>query len=441
MSSICLLSLSRIADDPRVRRQGDAFARAGWRVVGVGAPGATSDAPAWPIYVDRIDVIKDGGATGTIDPVAATHTPSFPPSSAWRTAPILRYPLVRKLLRPGHRAIRLAQKILVWWRRETAFDIYWSWTAVRELYETASAFSPDIWLANDWTALPVAARLARERGGRYGYDTHELAVEEYAERWKWRVLERPIVRAVEKGTIAGAAVVSAVSMGIAAHLQKLYGLPIEPLVIRNTPSYIGVLPRQTGARIRILYHGIVAEGRGIEATIDSVPLWRSEFDLTIRGPGDPTYINKLRGRIDNLRIAGRVAVAPPVPMLDLVRAASAFDVGFFALPSHSHHNTFALPNKFFEYAMAGLALCVSDLPEMGDLIRQHNMGVTLPTLSPEGIAEVINRLDRSAVDRYRANALAAARVLCWERESERLVQAYAGALDSTKGNELRQIAR
>ena len=57
-------------------------------------------------------------------------------------------------------------------------------------------------------------------------------------------------------------------------------------------------------------------------------------------------------------------------MTALVREASAYDVGLFALPGNSRHNEFALPNKFFEYVMAGLALCVSDLPEMARLVRQ-----------------------------------------------------------------------
>src|SRR5687767_578363 len=46
---ICVLALSRIADDPRVRRQCDTFHRAGWNVTAVGLPGARSPGPDWPI--------------------------------------------------------------------------------------------------------------------------------------------------------------------------------------------------------------------------------------------------------------------------------------------------------------------------------------------------------------------------------------------------------
>jgi hypothetical protein len=59
------------------------------------------------------------------------------------------------------------------------------------------------------------------------------------------------------------------------------------------------------------------------------------------------------------------------------------------------------------------------------------LGVTLPSLDPMAIAEVINALDRETIDRYKRNALAAARELCWERESERLLTAYAAALQQT----------
>ncbi len=51
--AICVLSLSPIADDPRVRRQGEAFHRAGWTVIAVGLPGARSPEPGWRIMTSK----------------------------------------------------------------------------------------------------------------------------------------------------------------------------------------------------------------------------------------------------------------------------------------------------------------------------------------------------------------------------------------------------
>jgi glycosyltransferase involved in cell wall biosynthesis len=159
--------------------------------------------------------------------------------------------------------------------------------------------------------------------------------------------------------------------------------------------------------------------------IDSVAIWRPEFHFTIRGPENPGLSHALRTRIRDLGLADRVELAPAVPMTELVRAASAFDIGFFVFPDDCWHNRFVLPNKFFEYVMAGLALCVSDLPEMARLVNAYELGVLVPRVDPGAIAAAVNSLDRERIDRCKQNALAAARELCWEREAAELIGAYA----------------
>jgi glycosyltransferase involved in cell wall biosynthesis len=153
-------------------------------------------------------------------------------------------------------------------------------------------------------------------------------------------------------------------------------------------------------------------------------LWRPEFDLTIRGPENGDYSETLRQRIRDAGIEDRARLVPPVPMTELVKEATAFDVGFFALPGHSRHNEFALPNKFFEYLMAGLALCVSDLPEMAALVRHYRAGELISNVDPAAIAQTINSFDRKRIDECKRNALSAAEELCWEREASRFVEAY-----------------
>jgi glycosyltransferase involved in cell wall biosynthesis len=391
---VCLLSLSAIADDPRVRRQGDAFARVGWEVVGVGLPGARSVPPNWPI-LDRPVCI--GGMS--------------------------RRDRIAKKLK------RAVAFFLVRLEPRFAEAVYWRcYEDGRRLYELASTIEAHLWLANDWSSLPIAARLVREKGGAYGYDSHEFAREEFAEQLWWRFWKRPFVCAIEGRFMGEAAVVSAVSPGVSESLDQLDQLRHPSLVIRNTPPYEQASFRPTGERIRVLYHGIVAPGRGLEAAIDSVPSWRPGFELAIRGPENPDFSAALRARIDKLRISHRVRLLPPVPMMELVRGAMTFDIGFFALPNHSQHNKFALPNKFFEYMMAGLALCVSDLPEMAGLVRKYDLGVLIPRVDPLAIADAINSLDRVKIDAFKRNALVAARELCWEQEAEAMLDAYQEAI-------------
>ena len=504
---ICLLALSPIVDDPRVRRQGDLFYGRDWGVTAVGMPGGHSAAPIWRILskpaAGRCRIAhptaanQDAGSPGpvTVIPALAAQPIASGSFARWRHGvsdrlsdrpqlwklalrswrgvrfglllPRRSYaavrraqhcvkPVVRSMayrfglldrLRPlldssavtalrqrGISAsLRYASRMLaVRIRPQHAEQVLWDdlpySPQLRAMYEAASRVDADIWVANDWTALPLAARLAREKGGIFVYDTHEFATEEFAEQAHWRRWRRAVVCAVEAKYIRDAAVVSAVSDGIARHLDALYDLPRPALAIRNTPSYEAHAFRSTGSHARVLYHGIVAPGRGLEAAIDSVAQWESRFDLTIRGPDNPEFTPLLRHRIATLGLEDRVHIVPPVPMTALVREAAAFDVGFFALPGHSHHNQFALPNKFFEYTMAGLALCMTDLPEMARLMQEYDLGVTFPKVEPGLIAQAVNALTPERIDHCKRNALAAARELCWDREAERLVSAYTAAV-------------
>ena len=389
--TICILAISTITDDPRVRRQAEVFHRAGWKVVAVGIPGGKAPPPAWPILT------RDNVPSGPAE---------LPP-----------------IMLPA-----------------AAQESYWNWFAgLADVYRCAQHVNAAVWLANDWNMLPIAATLARDKGGLYGYDTHEFATEEYAEKPEWCREWRPIVNAIEQQFIGGAVVVSAVSSGIAHGLDKLYQLPRPTLTIRNTCDFEDVRYRPTERdRIRVLYHGIIVPNRGIEASIESVLQWRPEIMLTIRGPENPQFSPGLREQVANLGLADRVELAPPVPMTALVREAALFDVGLFALPGHSRHNEFALPNKFFEYLMAGLALCTTELPEMAGVIRKYDVGVTITRVEPDAIAAAVNSLTPDRIDHYKRNSLAAARELCWERESQLLVGAYEAALTKTSARSLNE---
>lgn len=494
-ASIGIIALSQIPDDPRVRRQGDAFSSAGWAVVGIGLAGAKSALPSWPV-LDENDLapipVCVSPALGASPPAQPILIP--PPREKFLLDGLtLPRKLLKLVLNPGelYFAVRkrifdagkrlglkkprlkgpsvsrlckvVAQSSGFRWVMQRGVQVqrhgthrigqvryvmrmqaprFWPpavektfWrlnSRFNDLYRLGGGHKPDIWLANDWTALPIARRLARENGGILVYDTHELAADEYTERLLWQLLHRPVTVAVEKECLKEAALVTCVSDGIADRLQELYGLKERPLVIRNTPSYQEMPFRPTGERIEVLYHGIVAPGRGLEECIRSVAEWRPEFALTIRGPSSESYKAQLEEAIRGAGVEGRVTLVPPVPMVDLVRAANVFDVGLFALPDHSRHNRFALPNKFFEYTMAGLALCVSDLPEMARLVKDHDLGILFSGMEPAAIAAAINSLDRTSIDRYKRLSLEAAQQLNWQKESEKLVSLCSRLVEANR---------
>jgi glycosyltransferase involved in cell wall biosynthesis len=332
------------------------------------------------------------------------------------------------IARQRYRAAYVARSVLAHLRPEQAEALYWSWASVNAIYRAASRVDANVWVANDWLMLPVAARLAREKGGYYVYDTHEFAVDEYRERLKWRIFQRPIVKALESRYIRDASAVSTVSEGIATALQKIYALPERPLVVRNTPHYSSPPGQEAGPRIRVLYHGIIAPVRGLEPLIASVKHWEPEYELTIRGPVEESYRRTLEGLVAANGVADRVALAPPVPMIDLVREAALFDIGFFAMPNLSQQHQYVLPNKLFEYIMAGLAVCVSDQPEMRQIVETHGVGLIMPGIDEKQIADAVNSLTPDRIKEFKARSRETAKILCWEHEAELLIAAWSADL-------------
>src|SRR5205807_2315349 len=71
----------------------------------------------------------------------------------------------------------------------------------------------------------------------------------------------------------------------------------------------------------------------------------------------------------------------------------------------SWNNRVCLPNKIFEYAMAGLAVFASDLPEMRALVERHGLGSVFAERDPAAIARALNEATPGRLEEARANAL------------------------------------
>jgi glycosyltransferase involved in cell wall biosynthesis len=124
----------------------------------------------------------------------------------------------------------------------------------------------------------------------------------------------------------------------------------------------------------------------------------------------------------------RVKIIPPVPYEELLEWTSSADIGLnVASPTYSLNVKYFLPNKLFEYLMAGVPVLTSPLPAMVEVVKSHDAGQILPSLEPEEIGKAINAMlaDPAALARMSSNALAATREeYNWEKECEKLIALY-----------------
>ncbi len=388
----CIISFTPVTDEPRVLRQASALLDSGWEVTLCGFTGRQPK----PAHCRLIEVAHVGRSFG----------------------------LVKRILTACK--LRLSR-----WNADFAEDYYWSRDGYAGIYQHIAYVEGrdyDFVAAHDYFAAPIAARLAAKCGAKYTVDCHEYAIEQYLHDPQWVKLQRPWIHALQKRFLPRAAVLTTVCDSIAEQLQNDYHPPTAPVVVRSTPMYQEMPFRPAREVITVLYHGLVCSMRGLEATIASVPLWRPEFRLIIRGPSTDAYRDSLRRLVAKHNVAGRVDIEPPVLASQMVSTANRADIGYFVQEDASRHKRFALPNKLFEYIMAGLALCVGDLPEMALVVRRHDVGRLVPGTDPEHIAAVINSLSRHEIDAYKRKSLQAAKELCWEQESTIMLDAYRRAL-------------
>lgn len=293
----------------------------------------------------------------------------------------------------------------------------------------SSSYPVDLILCHDHYTAPLAEQLSKIFQCNYLIDVHEHALTQNqppSGSWKkyiWK-LRRRYVNNIQKKYFPKAQALTTVSEGIAISLQKEYALASKPTVIRSMPFYTAspFRPLEKGRPIKLLYHGNLSPDRGLEECIQAMAFCDERFSLTLRGSGDwdPHYHTLLLKLASKSPACDRIYFEPPVPFDHIISEASLFDIGLFIPHHHTLQQLHALPNKFFEYIMAGLMLAVSDLPDIAHLVHHHDLGLLLPESSPQKIAYALNHLSEEVINRHKQNALRAAKALCWEKEAEKL---------------------
>jgi glycogen(starch) synthase len=377
---IAVLSFTSIEEDSRVRRSIEALAARGHEVTALGYGRQFSPTVA------LIRLPDAGGVAAHRLQMLATELPSnvLPAASPMLHFMRLRYRAARRAL------IRLR---------------------------------PDVIHANDWMALPSAAAAKAATGARIIYDSHEFASEEHADNILWRIVAQRHTSSIEARFIADADTVVTVSAGIAEGLRKIHRLERLPTVILNTPVYQVVRPASLDLPRRLLFHGIMKAGRGIEATIGALR-FLPEHVLTLRGNGSAAYLASLHAVARSLGVADRIVFERAVPPEKVVEAASAAHFGVFCAPANTWQNRFAMPNKMFEYLMAGLALVVTRDSEAAQFVERLGCGTTASDSTPKAIAEAIRNLDPDQIELMRSRGLAAAHQYSWDFEQDKLIELY-----------------
>jgi 1,2-diacylglycerol 3-alpha-glucosyltransferase len=311
----------------------------------------------------------------------------------------------------------------------------------------------DVYHCLDGATLPLGVILARRDNARLVYDAADYFADHLpappSETFMERVRRRYSTHYLwEMLLIKRADLHATVSEGLARLLAARYRLPCKPVVVPNSAAYLrptdrsrALLRAAVGADPSeqiVVFLGSVhqqtsdaLEGdrrRGLDVLVDAVgSLPRTR--LVIIGSAPDEYRSSVLERARERGAASRVSFLGPHPYPEYIELASGGDVGAYLTGARRQSASYAhtLPNRLFDLIMARIPLIVGSGTATARIVHDYELGIVLDQINAPAIAAAIEALtSRNPGTRFGENLERAARELCWERQSERLLTAYSG---------------
>ena len=268
-------------------------------------------------------------------------------------------------------------------------------------------------MGNVWKAIAF-------RQVRLVYDSHEFAMNDSAgetalRMWLKRRLEQLCIHAANR--------VICVSPSIVRAYHAIHRIPRPTLVLNCPPSQDVVrsdlirttLGLREDQRI-FLYQGRLTSGRGIELLMDSFQARQADQDVIVfMGNGPITQVVSERAAT-----CPRIRILPAVPPQELLRWTASADYGVCFIEDSCLSYRYCLPNKLFEYMMAGIPVLASNTIDVRRLVEKEGIGVVAKENSVAGFDEALDRLLQTDPSKWRENARRASATFCWEQQEARL---------------------
>lgn len=410
--NVCMMVANPILYDGRVIRHAKTLVEAGHRVTVIGVIGpndSDGELPSdTPFAVRRLRRQRRG----------------LLPQAIWATT-ALRQRIAQKLVSA------LPDSVLG--QLATIADLAVATSAV-ELTALTIGTSYDVFHGNDLNTLPAVAWAAQLHGTPYLYDAHEFYIEESPTLTQTEKRARQLC---EQRLSQRAFAVLTVNDLLADELMQRHQIA-RPVVVRNVPPRFQTtdpldLPVGPTGTLRLIYHGthIGLRQPGTDDVLRAMARLRNDVQLhlTLRGQISHLEQRELTARVRELGLMGRVETAPPVPgPTALLQAAvdQHEEVGLAFHPPLSGNFRLATSSKVYEYQVAGLAVCATDVPG-NHVILDDQAGVFYPFGDDEKLAAVLKELaqDRPRLQRLRHSAHQRGRTeFAWESERQRLLAVY-----------------
>ena len=285
-------------------------------------------------------------------------------------------------------------------------------------------FKADIYFTEDVYTLPLTYLFAKYNKAKIFYNSREIYANLGALRNK--SFTQNVITKIEQKFIKKVDYVLVTGEMDKNYLKEFYKLN-NILVIRNLPKYtekISKIDLRTKYEIPydksiLIYQGVILEGRGILKLIKLMNKIDNAYFIII---GDGEFKKQFEEETQKLNLKSKVHFIGAVNHSELLSYTASADIGVALIENISLSYYYALPNKLFEYIMAGVPVLCSDLPQMKNIIDEYKVGRYVNAEDEDEIISILKEMliEKERFNYFKINCYKAAKELNWEFEFDKV---------------------
>jgi hypothetical protein len=406
---ICLVTPGHVSSTPRLIKEADALAEAGYDVRVVAARHYRPN--------DPLDASVIGRARWRCVRVEASGRMRI---RLWSIVRRLGQAAASRMREPGNRLCAIAQD-----------------PVSLRLLAAAAAEKSDLYIGHCLGGLPAVALSALRHGTRYGFDIEDYHDGETAQAMGSPVLAKT-ARLLQSRLLPGASYLTAASPLIAAEYAKAYGVRAETVlnVFPRSEAPAGPVspPPISRDAPAVLYWFSQTAGsdRGLEEMLRVVSKMRTPAVMHLRCFVSEGYRGDLARLASDLGVRHPPRFLPPANPREMARLAAGAHAGICAERDVVPNRDLCLTNKIFTYMIAGIPTLLAPTrahlelaPKLGSAVR------VLPLDDALRSAQIVDSLLENPGEQLEARATAwrlAQTRYCWDVEKQVLLASVEAAL-------------
>ena len=247
------------------------------------------------------------------------------------------------------------------------------------------------------------------------FDIKDYYPREFEAYRSFRLLEAPYRRLIFRKYLSKTTSLISVSNGLARILKSEYGM--DSTIIMSAPMKANMKVQEAEYPLKCVHHGTTNADRGLIELVQSRG-FSSSCTLDLYLVGTDQQIDSIKRKA---AWSSNIKFQSPIILEQIIPTLNRYDIGIIFFPEAKTINlTYCLPNKFFEYIQANLMIITTPLHDISQLVEKYNLGIVLPSFSPNDLATCLQNLTPDKVKQCKKNVALAADVLCFETEFGKL---------------------